>query len=184
MFKAKKIKKSPPAPKPLKFKRLIRYWDKAATFGGGAFSVGLLMGETVDGAFWILDIQRGQWDTNEREVYIKRCAWADGRHVRIGLEQEPGSGGKESVEATQKSLPGWKFYVNKPTGGDGSKAMRADPFSTQVNAGNVYMVEEDWNESFLDEMEHFPLSKYKDQIDAASGAFSYLSKVKLIAGAL
>jgi hypothetical protein len=36
------------------------------------------------------------------------------------------------------------------------------------------MIEADWNETFPDEATTFPASKFKDQVDALSGAFNRL----------
>lgn len=58
----------------------------------------------------------------------------------------------------------------------GSKEVRADPFSAQVNAGNVKMVKGDWNRAFIEEMRAFPFGRNDDQVDAASGAFNLLTR--------
>lgn len=177
MFQVDRIIKAIP---PFKFKSLVRYWDKAATEGGGAFTVGALMG--FDGRFyWILDVIRGQWDSGRREVIIRQTAEKDGTHVVVGLEQEPGSGGKESTQSTIRNLAGYRVRVNKP---QGDKIIRADAFSSQVNNGLVRMKPGGWNQTFMDEARFFPFSRYKDQIDAATGGFSLLSKPRIIAGAI
>lgn len=178
MFRTDRIKMGP---KPLKFKKVVRFWDKAATQKGGTFTVGGALGEDLDGRFWILDIIRGQWDSSVRERIIKRTAELDGRKVWVGIEQEGGGGGKESAESSVKMLAGYHVKVIKPAV---DKELRADPLSVQVNHGNVYMVEGDWNQPLLDEMMFFPYSKYKDQIDALSGAFTVLTIRTRRAGAL
>lgn len=145
------------------WKKLIRFWDKAASQGGGAYSVGVLMGRDSFDGYWILDVQRGQWDSYQREQRILDTARADGVRVMVGIEQEGGSGGKESAERTARALAGYVCRIVLPTG---DKVVRADPFSSMVNSGNVYMKIAPWNRAYLDEMKHFPLSRYKDQIDA------------------
>jgi len=158
----------------------VRYWDKAATEGGGAFTVGFLLGKDEDQRFWILDVLRGRWDSAKREGLIKSQAFVDGTKVVIGVEQEPGSAGKDSAQMTVGNLAGFRVVVDRPTG---NKEERADPFSTQVNAGNVYMVRGLWNRACLDEMALFPNSKFKDQVDAGSGAFKLLTlPVKNVGG--
>lgn len=150
----------------------VRYWDKAGTQDGGAYTVGVRMSKLKDGTFVVEDVKRGQWGTNEREEIIKETAKADGKDCRIYVEQEPGSGGKESVQSTIRNLAGWSAYADRPTG---DKVYRADPFSVQVNEGNVTMVQGRWNADYLDELENFPYSTYKDQVDASSGAFGMLT---------
>lgn len=99
-------------------------------------------------------------------------AQSDGRNVKIGIEQEPGSGGKESAESTVRNLSGFSVFVERPTG---DKVYRADPFSVQVNHGNVRLLRGDWTHEFIEELRFFPAGTYKDQVDAASGAFNKLA---------
>ena len=51
---------------------------------------------------------------------------------------------------------------------------RAEPFSVQCEASNVYLVQGAWNEAYLDELCLFPGGAFKDQVDATSGAFGRL----------
>jgi len=91
----------------------------------------------------------------------------------VGVEQEGGSGGKESAENTVRNLAGFRVRIDKPTG---SKVDRADPFSVQVNAGNVYVVRAPWNQIWINEMMYWPDARFKDQGDSAAGAFNMLRK--------
>lgn len=154
-------------------KEIVRYWDKAGTQGGGAYTAGVLMGLGVDGVYYVLDVVRGQWEAPARERTIKQTAQSDSRAVPIWIEQEPGSGGKESAQATIRNLAGFVIRAERPTG---DKALRAEPFSVQVEAGAVKMVAGAWNSEYLHELRNFPVGKYKDQVDASSGAFSKLTQ--------
>lgn len=154
-----------------------RYWDKAGTQGGGAWTVGVKMLRTVENKYIILDVKRGQWSTDTREAIIRSTAEADGHSVRVYHEQEPGSGGKESAQATIRNLTGYISEADRPTG---DKVFRADPYSVQVNNGNVILLRGDWNREFIEEHRFFPFSTYKDQVDAASGAFSKLSPGRVV----
>jgi predicted phage terminase large subunit-like protein len=151
--------------------RLIRSWDKAATQDGGCFTAGIKLGLDSKNRLWILHASRGQWDTDIREAQTKLTARMDGHDTVIMLEQEPGSGGKDSAQATARNLLGYTVIIERPTG---NKIYRADPFSVQVNNYNVYMVPGEWNQAFIDEMKFFPLSTYMDQIDAASAGANWL----------
>ena len=177
MFKVNRIELVDAQAAPKQFVAVARYWDKAGTAGGGAYTVGAKLGMTYDQTtklprFWILDIVRGQWDSDVREARIVQTAKLDGKQCLIGVEQEPGSGGKESAEATARRLAGYRVRVDKVTG---DKALRADPFSVQVNAGAVAMVSGPWAGELLQEMTYFPFSTYKDQVDALAGAFAIVS---------
>lgn len=151
--------------------RIIRYWDKAGTEGGGAYTAGVRMGLGVDGLYYFLDVVRGQWRSARREAVIEQTAALDGLETEIWIEQEPGSGGKESAENTIRRLAGYSVYAERPSG---DKAVRAEPLSVQISAGNVRMLQGAWNAEFLNEMRVFP-GKYKDQVDASSGAFNKLA---------
>lgn len=155
-----------------KLRKVVRYWDKAGTDGAGACTAGVKMGRGDDGCFYVLDVVRGQWSAAPREKAIRSTAELDGKQVEIWIEQEPGSGGKESAEATVKNLAGFKIKAERATG---DKAVRAEPYAVQVEAGNVKVVRGDWNQAFIDEHKSFPVGKYKDQIDAAGGAFNKLA---------
>ena len=155
------------------FVRVVRYWDKAGTHQAGCYTVGVKMAMLKNRTYAVLDVVRGQWEAGEREKIIKQVAELDGREVSIIVEQEPGSGGKESAEATIRNLAGYRCYADRPTG---DKILRADTFAVQLNAGNVAMLRADWNSEYKRELEFFPYGKYKDQVDASTGAFNILLK--------
>jgi len=185
MFKTVKIKIEEDFPVKMTWVQRVRFWDKAGTEGGtGAFTVGLLMGLDCYKRFWVLDVIRVRLDSSAREELIKQTAISDSKDVIIGIEQEPGSGGKESAENTVRNLAGWRVRVDKPSGSNSSKELRADPYSVQVNNGNVILRRGDWNANYLSELSFFPYSKYKDQVDASSGAFNMLTARKKRAGSL
>jgi predicted phage terminase large subunit-like protein len=157
----------------VRFIKRLRYWDNAGTKGGGCYTAGVLMGKDTQKRWWVLDVVRGQWDSASRENIKRSIAIQDGTLVEIGQEQEPGSGGKESAQNTVRNLAGFRVRVDRPTG---DKVQRADPFSVQVNNGNVFMKKAEWNRDYINELQYFPFSTYKDQVDASSGAFALLNK--------
>lgn len=158
--------------------RRIRYWDKAGTEDGGKRTAGVRMVGPIAGDFIIEDVVKGQWSALNRETVIKDVADADaakfGRGaVEIWVEQEPGSGGKESAESTVMNLAGHTIRAERVTG---DKMERADPLSAQAEARHVKLLRGDWNEAFLAEAHDFePKATFKDQIDAAAGAFNKLT---------
>lgn len=151
--------------------RRARGWDKAATAGGGDYTASVKMG-TADGIFYIEDVTRGQWDTAARDRHIRQTAELDGRNCKQKGEQEPGSGGKESAQNFIRLLAGFPVSTEPSTA---NKAERADPLSSQINAGNVRIVKGDWNKAFIEELRSFPHGKHDDQVDAASLAFNELN---------
>jgi predicted phage terminase large subunit-like protein len=155
----------------------VRYWDQAATSGGGCYTAGVLMCRGSDRIFYIEDVVRGQWSAADRDKVMKQTAELDLQkygygNVRIWVEEEPGSGGKESAQAKIQLLAGHVVHAEKVTG---SKEVRADPLAAQAEAGNVRLVRGVWNAAYLEEMASFPNGRYSDQVDASSGAFNKLA---------
>jgi predicted phage terminase large subunit-like protein len=154
----------------------IRSWDLAATEARPGtdpdWTVGVLMGRSPDGCFHILDVRRVRTTPQGVENLVLQTAEQDGRNVRVLMEQEPGSSGKSLVQHYAKVLAGWPFSADRQTG---DKQTRANPFSSQVEAGRVFLVRAPWNTAFLDELEAFPhYGSHDDQVDAASAAFNRL----------
>ena len=175
MFKVEHFQIIDSLPAKSNFIQTVRYWDKAGTHQGGAYTVGCKMAVLKNGKFLVMDVKRGQWAAEQRERIIRETAEADGKEVLIYMEQEPGSGGKDSIHASITNLVGFSVQADRPTG---DKVFRADPFSVQVNEGNVWLVRGEWNYDYIEEFRHFPFSTYKDQVDASSGAFTKLTRKK------
>jgi predicted phage terminase large subunit-like protein len=158
--------------------KYMRYWDKAGTAGGnGAETAGVKVQLANDGTVYIHDVEHGRWSALEREQVIKNTATMDGTACHVCVEQEPGSGGKESAESTVRGLAGYVVHVDRVSG-EGSKVLRAEPFAAQVEAGNVKMVRGEWNAVFRDQLAAFPDGRLKDMVDAASGAFTKLAEMR------
>ena len=158
----------------------VRYWDKAgSTKKTAAFTVGTLVAKDMKGRFWIEDVKRGRWSADAREAMIFQTAKMDGKSILIGLEQEPGSGGMESAQATVRMLAGYRVKVDKVSG---DKVLRAEPFAVQVNNGNVFLRYGSWNAEYVNELQYFPYSRFADQVDSSSGAFNILAQTKKVAG--
>lgn len=152
--------------------RYFRYWDKAGTEDDGARSAGVLMTMTPDGIRYIVDVIKGQWSPFKREEIIKDTCIQDKAtygFVETWIEQEPGSGGKESALSTVKNLDGYHIRRDPPSG---DKFQRFEPFAVQLEAGNIFIIRGAWNREYTDELLAFGEgAKFKDQADATSGCF-------------
>ena len=172
--------------RPLHVKRSVRYWDKAGTEDpskgkkkgkGPAWSVGLLMHIMMNDLVIISDVVRGRWSYAQREEKIKQTAELDAAFfggkgkVSVWIEQEPGSGGKESAQRTVRMLAGFDVHSETVTG---DKWTRAQPFAAQMEAGNIGCCKEPWYSEYEKELQGFPVGSFKDQVDASSGAFNKL----------
>lgn len=160
----------------------VRYWDLAATevrkvqgkaTNDPAYTVGVKMHRLQNDTYVIESIVRVRKSPKHVEEIIQQTAMLDGRGVIVYMEQEPGSSGVNTIDHYRRHiLPGYNFRPNKVTG---SKEDRAAPFSSMSEAGNVSLVKGTWVKDFLDELEVFPSGKFKDQVDAASGAFEKIA---------
>ncbi len=172
MFKVENFEIVKEMPNPIHILKTVRYWDKAVSIEKrAAWTVGVKMSQLKNGRWIVEDVRRGRWRAERREAIMQETAIMDGPNTTIWMEQEPGSGGKESAQASIINLAGFTAYAERPTG---EKAVRADQYSVQVNNGGVLLLKAPWNAAFIDEHRFFPFSTYKDQVDAASGAFNKL----------
>jgi predicted phage terminase large subunit-like protein len=158
---------------------VVRYWDKAGTEGGGKRTAGVKIAKMIGGAydFLVMDVVKGQWEYGNRENRIKQTAQLDGLTVKIYVEQEPGSGGKESVQNTiRKTLQGFTAYGDRATG---DKFVRMEPLAAAVENGRVAVLQRPWTKAYLDELEDCgPGAAFVDQADATAGGFNKLNDSK------
>ena len=152
--------------------RWVRGWDLAATAKEtAAFTAGVLIGKAQDGRFYIADATRIQGSAADVERLIVNTAGQDGTSVKGSIPQDPGQAGKAQSQYLIRQLAGFDYRAS-PESGD--KVTRADPLAAQAEAGNVLIVQGDWNRDFLDELTTFPSGKFKDQVDATTRAFNEL----------
>jgi predicted phage terminase large subunit-like protein len=150
----------------------VRYWDKAASEGAGDYSAGVLI-VPFEGVWYIADVIRGRWSPRQRNQIMRTTTENDSvrfAELTTVIEQEPGSGGKESAEYSRRLLAGYHVQIDKVTG---AKDIRAQPLADQCEGGNVFVVKADWNMRFIEELCVFPAGDHDDQLDAAAGAFQH-----------
>lgn len=161
---------------------VIRYWDTAGTRQKNAnhdpdWTVGALLGIWDQGRkIAVLDVARFREGLARRDAEIERVARADhaafSGKVSQWIEQEAGVAGEDRTRAIITRLQGVSVYTERPTG---DKTLRAEPFASQGQAGNVALVRGTWNETFRAELADFPAGKHDDQVDAAGAAFNKLA---------
>jgi phage terminase large subunit-like protein len=153
----------------------VRAWDNASTEGAGAWTVGAGMGIDATGRVIVYDIKREQLNTADRRLLQETTAQEDGRLVTAHFPQDPGSAGKDVAFDTQQMLSDYHVVTEVVSG---SKEMRAYPLSLGINRGDVsFLKHPTWNKIATDELKNFPLSTYKDQVDALSDGYRYLQKL-------
>ena len=152
--------------------RWVRHWDLAGTKKkSAARTAGVKLGKTPDGRYIVGHVITEQDEGDAIRKLIKATAETDGPTVEISLPQDPGQAGKVQKADMIAMLAGWTAHGEPETG---EKEDRARPFATQCEAGNVSLLAGPWNEAYLDELASFPTGKFKDQVDASSGAFGRL----------
>jgi len=153
----------------------VRYWDKAASTAASAkYTAGVRVSYGADGIIYVEDVKRGQWSTGERRAVMRQTAQMDGIEVVIGVEQEPGSSGLDSVQDDIRLLAGFAAFADRPSG---DKDTRLLPFAAQAEAGNVRLLAGAWNEAFIDELTAIPNGRYRDQADAVAAGFNRLMEL-------
>jgi len=154
----------------------VRGWDFAATANAGDYTAGPKLGLDLYGRVYVTDLVRGQWATDERNRRLVLTAGLDGTDVRIRIPEDPGAAGKDAALSQLRLLVGYNARCVRVSG---SKESRADPFSAQVNAGNVFVVRADWNRDFVEELRQFPRGKHDDIVDGCSDALSELANTPI-----
>lgn len=177
-FNRKSFKLVDHIPNKADIQQTVRRWDLAATeedpTKDPAYTVGVRMHLSIHGDYYIDSVVRFRESPRGVEQLIRQTADMDGRSVSISMEQEPGSGGVNTIDHYRtKILPDFPFYEDKKTG---SKIDEARPFAGQAEAGNIYLLNAEWNEAYLDELDVFPDGKFKDQVDASTGAYNFLAQ--------
>ena len=130
------------------------------------------MGKRSNGRYIIADVVNRQMAASNVRKTILMTAQMDRdkySDVRIRLPQDPGQAGKEQAESYIKFLSGFNVTTELESG---SKATRAEPMAAQWQAGNFDILYGAWNDMYLDQLENFPESKFKDMVDASANGFA------------
>jgi predicted phage terminase large subunit-like protein len=155
---------------------IVRAWDLAATSDAGRndpdWTVGVKMARNRDGTYTIADVIRIQGTPNQVEALIVATAKADGPKIIVAIPEDPGQAGKSQAAYLTRQLAGFYVVSARETG---SKATRAMPFASQVEAGNVSFTTADWNQTLMSELQEFPWGRKDDQVDALVRAFTTLA---------
>jgi predicted phage terminase large subunit-like protein len=134
------------------------------------------MGRTMDGKFYVLDVERFQKGPAGVQAAVKRVAKSDGYDVPILIEQERAGAGKSTIETYQTLLVGHRV---DPAKADGTKQSRATPYSAEQNKGNVLLPKDaPWLSAWIDEhrrMSEKRKPRHDDQID--TGAYAILELI-------
>lgn len=163
----------------------VRAWDLASTQDSGRndpdWTVGVKMSRDVNGRYVVLHVARIRGTPHQVEHLILSTAREDGKGVTISIPEDPGQAGRSQISYLVRQLAGYNVHSSRDTG---SKATRAMPLASQVEAGNVSVVRAEWNRAFIDELQDFPWGRKDDQVDALVRAFNVLATQRRTPGTL
>lgn len=166
---------------PDKIVAIARAWDLAATeitpnSKDPDRTVGALCARLRSGQYIFLDVVRKAFISSDVRKLVKNTAKLDRSMYgcnKILIPQDPGQAGKDQAMSYIRELAGYGIECHTVSG---DKETRAEPLASQWQNGNVLLLEGDWNDKFLDELEGFPLAQHDDQVDAADDAFNAVAK--------
>lgn len=165
---------------PDKLVTTVRAWDLAATEITASNkdpdrTCGTLWGRMRNGQYIILNGMRvAKNAANVRDLIVSTAKQDKTIYgtSKIFIPQDPGQAGKDQSRSYSKILTGYSFMSNPVTG---NKITRAEPMAAQWQNGNIYMLEGEWNKSYLDEMDGFPDLLHDDYVDSSSDGFRIVS---------
>ena len=160
---------------------VCRAWDFASTEkteeNDPDYTSGVLMGKRKNGKYIVLGAINVRVSAGDVEKLLLNTAMADrmkyGRKYSIRLPIDPGAAGKIVANSYVKKLAGYAVVSERVTG---SKILRATPFASQWQNGNVEVLAGEWNDMYFSQLEFFPEGKHDDMVDGSSDAFNELSK--------
>lgn len=166
----------------------VRYWDMAATekkVGNDPDeAVGTLATSSKNGNTMFENQVCGFWVWATLKERIRDTARRDGHLVKVVIEQEPGSGGKNQVAEIQSylkeqsekypELVGVKVEGRRPT----DRVAEAYSWFGDAQEGLIWIGRGDWNNKFYTQLDGFTQSKHDDRITSASGAYACVRPFK------
>lgn len=153
-----------------------RYWDLAASVKTAAdFSASACVAlDKASGDIYIRDVikMKEEWPVVRKVIIATAVAEPN---VQLGIESA-----MHGLAAVQE-LMRLKELVNitlRSIRVDKDKISRALPIASRAEQGKVKLVRGEWIGDFVDEATSFPHGAHDDQIDAVSGAFQMIAKVR------
>ncbi len=152
--------------------RFVRAWDLASTSDDGDWTAGAKLGMQPNGRLLIAGVERERLGPDGVRHLLLATATRDGYDTTVALPQDPGQAGKAQARDLTRLLSGYSV-TSKPVSGD--KVTRAGPLASQVNVGNVDVLQGPWLAPLTDELRSFPHGLHDDQVDALSLAYDELT---------
>lgn len=151
---------------------VIQSWDANMKEGGSSYAVGQILAR-VGADRYILDQVRGKWGfTDLVDNFRKLSAKWPQAFTKLVENKANGLALQNQLEHEIEGI-----ILVQPLGGKEVRAMACEP---ELEAGNVYLPEDEvmypWVKEFIDEAAAFPKGENDDQVDAASQGLIYLKE--------
>jgi len=168
---------------PARFRRVIRYWDLAATRPTPQnpdpdWTRGMKVGLDAAGQYWVLSVVSKRDTPAGIEELFRTTARQDGQTVEQWVEHDPGQAGKSQASHWLRAFANLNLrFTAVPKAAKVDRAKRVSP---QCERKHVLLVRGDWTEDFLNEVTEFPGGVHDEFVDTLSGAFAVLSETQTI----
>lgn len=168
---------------PIKVSNRIRSWDLAhsvpsESYPNPDYTAGVLMSRTRTGEYCIEHVKRFRRLTDGVVNEIIDMSCEDGLDIPVTIPRDNGGGKAASMFFMRTFAEAGMNVRGVSITGHSSKMQRFLPFCRLAEMGAVSMVEGEWNEDFLTELEMFDGSRNikDDQVDACADAANQLMK--------
>jgi predicted phage terminase large subunit-like protein len=160
----------------------VRFWDLAATSRDvkedAFYTASVKMAKDYEN-YYVLDFRAEQLSPAEADEWILRTAKEDGYYVPVRWELEGGSAGPRDEQHLKDLLAGYDACGVKPLG---DKVTRAKPVGTDAKNGKIFLVKNEWNNTYKNALYAFdgtPKPLTNDATDATSGAWAELQLTRI-----
>ncbi len=168
---------------PARFRRVVRYWDLAATRPTPQnpdpdWTRGMKVGLDAAGQYWVLSVVSKRDTPAGIEELFRTTARQDGQTVEQWVEHDPGQAGKSQASHWLRAFANLNLrFTAVPKAAKVDRAKRVSP---QCERKHVLLMRGDWTEAFLNEVTEFPGGVHDEFVDTLSGAFAVLSETQTI----
>ena len=137
----------------------MRYWDFAAN---SKTKKGTINGDETSGVLtaydgttlYVLDLVNGNFTPKQVNETFTRTALKDGKHTKVYIEEEPGSGSRILINMYRNSpqLKGWNIRPDKVKG---PKNIRSFTLENMAESRNIKFVRNSWNSKVIEQLISF-----------------------------
>jgi len=137
---------------------------------------GIIATTYVNNALFIFDARKLYKEFPDLIKFLPGYLSGNNYDSRSTLRIEPKANGKSVIQQLKRET---KLNVTETPSPSDSKETRLNAASPSVECGRVYLVESDWNESFIDEVCGFPLKTHDEYVDLLCYAIDYYISGKI-----